>query len=537
MGWISPQDRDTPQRSAAFARLTLPICIAIAVFTAIVPFFRAFFPMQLEYNEGWNVNNAAIVAHHHLLYPVRYGWTTVNYPMLSFSLVAALHRFTGDYLFTARTLSLLGLLASCLIIVAIVRHLGASKAASVLAGLLCFAIFCADANMYVGVDDPQMFAQAFFLLGLLIYVRNRTRAGSLALAAALFVLGGFIKHNLVDIPLAVLLDLLFFSVSSALWFSLCGLTATVIGIGLTTHFGGPYFLCQLTAARGYSVEQIAERFITVWGPLIPALACALYMAVKVVHHAQQRIAAIFFATSMIVDLYFSGGFGVSINAYFSSLLAGAILLGLLFSRIENAPVAATPPRTRRAVSLYTPLTLFILVLIPTVVSGNWNPFAMVRQTIAQQRQFNDAVSYLKSHPGPALCEDLLLCYDAQKPYIYDPFNATRLIDERKLDATPVLTELQQHTISAVQLDEPLETCESCKDRFTPALLAALQRNYAPSLRLDSAIIYTPKASSHQDDDISFATLALNHRHRPSSSHASPAASAAPAGLPSHPARG
>ena len=178
--------------SIAIKRYTLPSCVVVTLFTAIVPFFRAFFPMQLEYNEGWNVNNAAIVAQHHLLYPVRYGWTSVNYPMLSFSLVAALHRITGDYLFTARVLSLLGLIAASLLVAAIVRELQASREAAILAGLLCFGIFCADASMYVGIDDPQMFAQALYLLGLFLYVRNRVDRKSLALAALCFVLGGFV---------------------------------------------------------------------------------------------------------------------------------------------------------------------------------------------------------------------------------------------------------------------------------------------------------------------------------------------------------
>ena len=525
---LPPSPSDTAKIRSAAHRYTLPICVAVAAFTAIVPFFRAFFPMQLEYNEGWNVNNAAMVAHHHLLYPVRYGWTTVNYPMLSFSLVAALHRITGDYLFTARTLSLFGLIASSFLVAGIVRALHGSKRAAILAGLLCFAVFCADASMYVGIDDPQMFAQAIYLLGLLVYVRNRRSRSSLALAAFIFVLGGFAKHNLIDIPLAVLIDLICISLPNALWFSVWGLLCIAAGIALNGHFGGPYFLSQLTTERGYSLSQIADQFLTVWGPLIPLVACAIYTAIKVARNANRRIAVILLLATTLIGGYFSGGVGVSINALFSSLLAIVILVGLFFDKLEKINQYAAASSFQQLAPRYAPACIFPLLLIPMIVSGNCCPLAMIHKTIEQQREFDHAVAYLRSQSGPALCENILLCFDAQKPYIYDPFNATRLINERTLDASPLLAQLEQHSIAAVQLDQLVDRCDSCRDRFAPEVLASLRRNYAPTLQLEDAVIYTPKK---QPVEYEGSLVAISNRHRPFSSGVSPATSQVSAGFP------
>jgi hypothetical protein len=68
----------------------ITFCIAISFWTAAYPFSRAFLKTQITYNEGWNAYNAMKVAEHQPLYPSAYGWTSVNYPALSFHLIAAL---------------------------------------------------------------------------------------------------------------------------------------------------------------------------------------------------------------------------------------------------------------------------------------------------------------------------------------------------------------------------------------------------------------------------------------------------------------
>jgi glucan phosphoethanolaminetransferase (alkaline phosphatase superfamily) len=109
-----------------FVRLLVPFCYLVSLLSAVYPFSRAFYRVEVSYNEGWNVYNAATVASHRLLYPAMFGWTSVNYPMLSFVLFAQLHRITNDYLFTARILSLVSLLICCLLVGLIVRCLTGS---------------------------------------------------------------------------------------------------------------------------------------------------------------------------------------------------------------------------------------------------------------------------------------------------------------------------------------------------------------------------------------------------------------------------
>jgi hypothetical protein len=463
------------------------LCACFALATAIVPFARAFFRVEVNYNEGWNIYNASIVANHQLLYPAKYGWTTVNYPMLSFYVFAQLHRLTHDYLFTARVVSLLSLICCSLLVCAIVRRLTGCWRSSSLAGFYCLALFCTDADFYVGADDPQMFAQVFFLAGLLLYLWRRQSYLALTGAALLFVVGGSIKHNPIDFPLALLLELCLVSLRRAIWFSVWGLLFAGVAVALNTHFGGPYFLTQLLASRGYSALHALSQLVDVFGPLLLPFYLALFTAFILRKDEKRRIAAILLATTLVVGGYFGGGQGVSINALFSAMLAMAIVIGLFSQEV----VSGRWEWANRPQRAYAPLLLFGWLIIPWIISGNMNPVQSMREIAAEQRRFDQDVALLRDRPGPALCESLLRCYFAGKPYEYDPFNATRFIELGKLDASTILEKIHQQGYGAIQLDEKIQDAKD-SERFTPSLLAAIQSKYVPALEQEDTVIYVPK---------------------------------------------
>jgi hypothetical protein len=442
----------------------------------------------VNYNEGWNIYNASIVANHQLLYPAKYAWTTVNYPMLSFFIFAQLHRLTHDYLFTARVVSLLSLICCSLLVGTIVRSLTGSWRSSSLAGFYCLALFCTDADFYVGADDPQMFAHVFFLAGLLIYLWRRQSFFALATAALLFVVGGNIKHNPIDFPLAVLLELCFTSLRRALWFSAWGLLFAAVSVVLNIHYGGPAFVGELLAPREYSPAHALDQLVNVFGPVLLPFCVALWTAYILRKDEKRRIAAILFFTTLVVGGYFGGGRGVSINALFSALLALAILIGLFFQEASSERWEWA----RRPQAVYAPPLLFAWLTIPWIISGNLNPLHSMREIVSQQRRFDEDVALLRDRPGPAICESLLRCYFAEKPYRYDPFNATRFIQLGKLDAATIIGEIRQHEYGAIQLDLPIQD-EKDSERFDPSVLAAIDENYRPVRSHEDAVIYVPKA--------------------------------------------
>jgi hypothetical protein len=482
----------TTSSGAQISKGVLAGCIGLAILSAIYPFARAAFRVEIDYNEGWNVYNAARVAHHLQLYPVAYGWQTVNYPMLSFALMAFLHNVTHDYLYTARAVSLLSLVGTCWLVSAIVRQLGGAPTAALLAGFFTLGVFCTDADWYVGMDDPQLLAQCVFLFGLYLYLRSEKGYADATVAALIFVIAGSIKHNQIDFPLAVLIDIALVSWRKSLWFAACGIAFAAISVGLNIHFGGPFFVAEMLAPRLYSLTRVGGSIAIALGPLLIPMLTALVAAAVLLLAPRRRIAGILFCAALAVGAAFGGGIGVSVNTFFTCMVASCVVLGLGLSDLlggryswADKIVAGVPLR-----SLAAPV-FFLSLIVPALVAGIANPIAQLRDTAQAEQRFNRQVAFLQAKSAPVLCESLLRCYFARQPYVYDPFNATRLIDLHKLDPSLLLDGLRNGTYSAVQLDGSPEADEAQSERFSAPVLAAIRQNYQATVTDADTVIYIP----------------------------------------------
>ena len=478
----------TSQQSASLTRkLVLSACVLFTLIAALYPVTRTFFHTDRNYNEGWNVYNAELVQHHQLIYPAQYAWTGVNYPMLSFVISASLHHITHEYLFTGRILSIVSMLLCALLIGAICRRLGATAYAYAVAAIFTFALFATSASAYIGMDDPQLPALVFFLTAFWIYLRDRTSYAGLLLSAFVFVLGISTKHNSVDIPFVVLVDLLLLrAFSRALWFSVCGIALGVLSIALHIHFGGPFFAAQILAPRAFSWAFAFHSGSNVFKPLFFLLCLALYLAWKTLRDPIRRIAGMLLIAGLIFGAYFGGGSGVGVNSKFTAFFAMAILIGLWLSDLEIAP------KQRPAYAL-VPLLLFALLVFPWFNNRSEHPILGLTTMQAKQTEYDEEIALLRSRPGPALCESILRCYDSGKPYIYDPFNATRLIAFGKLDPQVLIDQIHQRDFAAIQMEHPVPIARaSHSGRFSPGILDAIEAAYTPVLQHDDTIIYVPK---------------------------------------------
>ncbi len=341
---------------------------------------------------------------------------------------------------------------------------------------------------YAGVDDPQLLGDTCFLLALFVYVRSR-RLGAVVpsyttvtLTAALFVVAGSIKQSPIDFPIAVLLDLLLLSRKRAAWFTTSGLLFGALAILLSRHIGGPWLVPQLLLGRVYSVAKARDVALSVLGPMLAPLFLAGYIAWQLRHDNRRRIAALLLVTSIAIGAYFGGGSGVAGNALFTVLLAIVLLLGLALTQYEQH--GWTTPAT---------LLAFGWLLVPALVQHVGNPVSTLRQARTSEQRFTTAVAVLQQHPGPALCESILLCLQAGKPYIFDPFNSTRLLLQGKLSQSALLADIVAHRYSAIQLHAPAtEADDLFRERFTPATLQAIDRNYTLALQTADSALYLPR---------------------------------------------
>ncbi len=127
----------------------------------------------------------------------------------------------------------------------------------------------------------------------------------------------------------------------------------------------------------------------------------------------------------------------------------------------------------------------------------------------QEREFNSAVEFLKSRPGPALCESLLLCCEARKPFEYEPFSVRDQVKTGRIHQDDVLQLLRMHHFQTVEIalrsdeedlnefDLRTSLASDQKDpdkerRFTPNFMKELLEDYQLSKRTPEMAIFCPK---------------------------------------------
>jgi hypothetical protein len=455
----------------------------------VYPVLRAFSFLEVSYNEGWNVYNAVAADHHLPLYSQEYGWTTVNYPALSFYVVAWLHRIGLGYLTAGRILSLVCHAVSCMLVGIVVWRLNRDYRSALFSCLFCSAVFCIAANDYIGYDDPQIFAQVFFLCGFLVYISGPPRFSRLAVTALMFVLGGSIKHNLVEFPLAVLVDLAFVGRKKVLQY--LSISAALLGasIYINTIVGGPFFVSDILTPRSYSFKKALLQFMEYgFGPVSLAMMAALIWSVGSLKDKRLRVLAILFLVALVVGSVSGGGIGVWVNSYFDIYLSLSMIVGLIMHRVWRGQIG----NGRAWAALGVTLAL-LLSFLPVWAAGPPLFRKAISSLAEKQGQFNSEVSFLRAHPGPAFCESLLRCYEAGKPYEYDPFNSANLVKLGKLDAATLVDRLSRGELAVVQLCCSIDFLKKDDDPFIiPQTLSVLQTSYELGLAHEGCYIYVPK---------------------------------------------
>ncbi|HEY1257264.1 MAG TPA: glycosyltransferase family 39 protein [Terracidiphilus sp.] len=442
---------------------------------------RAFSPVEAIYNEGWNAYNAQAALQHHL-YPYKYGWTTVNYPFLSFYLIGHLSLYFGDPVRIGRMLSLLSLFISCLCVAAIVKKLTGRWSGGIFSAIYCLWIVIVMAIGYVATNDPQIMALACILLALLLYIRAPESNRTVLAVAFLFVLGGNIKHNLLAAPLAVFLDLLFRSWSRAARFVIFGIILLVASLYINQWAGGPYFTAQLLTPRTYSISKLLVSTSIIFPLAVPLLIAAVW-SLRSLCNVKYRVIALYFFISLFLGIAFYGGGGTTVNMFFDCFFAVAIILGVL---LDRAWQSETPWLKRGGAWRWAvPLLLFQVPCVDI-------PPVHLHPLMGEKKEFKAEVAFLAAQQGPAICESLLRCYYAGKPYILDPFNSASLVRLGKLDGNVWVQRIANKEFGAIQTYQSVSLMERPNARFPDAVLDAIDKYYKVAMQDSKTVIYVPQ---------------------------------------------
>jgi hypothetical protein len=409
----------------------------------------------LDPNEGWNAAHALALMAGQPLYPPPQSLMVNNYPPLSFYLVSGLAGHSHDPIVIGRWLSMLAFVATGAGIAAALRLMRCHWAPAAFGGLF-FAAVLLIASDYVGMDDPQLLGHGLQLIALILLLREKLIA-----AAALFAISLFIKHNLVALPLAGALWLIWqdyrYGFAFLLW-TAATVLALLIGFQLHFHLG---LLDQLASPRLWTSDNLMRAGTHLWWVLLPLAA-----ATGIWPDRASLLCGIYGAIALILGLGFAGGDGVDANAFFDLAIALSLTLGLAMDRgrwPELAAASALP---------------LILSLVANFHDSN---FFFTHSFRAQSAA---DIAFIKSRPGPALCDQLSLCLWAGKPAQLDVFNIGEQIKTGVRNPAPLAQLFTTRHFATLQLND--------LDGMGRELRAVIAANYRLHHADDNGAFLIPK---------------------------------------------
>lgn len=423
MASISSGPARPPARADIIAGLIV-FAIGIALYL-IWPLLTLRVQAPVSPNEGWEGLLADRAFGAGALYPPRDEFVFNNYPPLSFYLVGGLGRLIGDNIIAGRVLSLLSVFAIAGNVALIARNLKADAWSALFAGVLLAGIMCKSfTTRYVGIDDPQLLAHAVMSAGFAVWTAAPARTRNLVLSSLLMVLAGLIKHSIIAMPLAVTVWLLFNNRASAWrWIAVSVLFVAAAIFACWLAYGAAFFE-QVSAARTYDLYRILTILGWLQSFILPLLIWLVF-ALRTRPDPVIRLVEMLLIAATFSFLLTRASEGVSVNALFDLVIASCIALGVALSRfgeisgIERFGV-------RRAQRWIIALLCLRLVILPQsefmeLVSGSGSAPRFFT-TIAPNYQ--TALGIMRQAQGPALCEDLALCYWSGHQSAYFSYNAT-----------------------------------------------------------------------------------------------------------------
>ena len=398
--------------------------------------------IPINYNEGWNAlfDTRAVVPGAGPLYPPADSFVFNNYPPLGFYLVGALGRFVfgGDMILAGRVQALVSLLGAAVVTGISVRFLGGTARAGIAAALFLLLHMVIYFRTYVAMDDPQWLAQAIMLSGLAVLLRknglSRLAEGEvpvagIAGAALLMVAGGFVKHNLIGLPLAVTLWLAVYNRrAAAVWVLAAGL-GLGLGAGVTAMlFGQVAFADILHHRRVFRAHLWAHGFQHI-APMLPmAATAALLLRREWPTSSPTSRAAIVFLCQFAVIAGVTGilqrlGEGVYYNAQFETLVAICLAFGLALTPVLAAPVMVYGRKAG-------PVALAMFAALPLIGAWPWHLLPAwddIADRFAREAAWQPVIAHVAGAPGPAGCIIMSVCWWAGKPSEVDVFNLTQSV--------------------------------------------------------------------------------------------------------------
>lgn len=479
-----------------FAIGLIGLLSAVLVCLLSLPVKRIVADVQVNYNEGWNAYRQQMTIAGQPLYGAPPGRLTgeTGYPPISFHLVGWLGRIAGDFTVAGRWLSLFSLLATGVFVGLIVS----SQGGGVFVSLLSFFLFEIGLSVFFpsrrGMNDPELLALAFTTAGLYCYVRDSTKNRLLFLSAALFCLAGFTKQTMLAFPAAVAIDLLIRSRRAFLVWSGAMILAAGLLSAFTLLLDGRFVLLHWLVARSYSYSAgwhniIHEYLLGFQGLLLVSAVWATCM------FRTRVVFVLALVISHVLAFLLAGTEGIDLNICFNAFAAAVIASGLALTDLNAVIQRFRPhvslPRVSQALAIA--LTMTLLINVPGQIRED---ISQSKSLTSQEKAFHSVVEFVKTKPGPALCDSLLVCYEAGKPYDFYSLFVRDQIRTGALKEAEVLELIKGKHFQTIQVPTTPDAGnpEIAKERryLTRNFIQELFNHYQVGIQTSEMLVYIPK---------------------------------------------
>jgi hypothetical protein len=436
------------------------VLFAMAAWYFLWPVYRAFRSVEIDTNEGWNAYLADAAMGRMPLYPSPEKLITNNYPPLSYYLVGGAGRLVGDPILAGRLLSLAAVLAIGVAVAAAIRELGGDRAgAGVGAAVFVITIshFC---DRYVGMDDPQLLAQAIMAAGFVGFLRAEGRGRSCLGPILLMGFAGFIKHNIIAMPATAFLWLAFSRPKEAVKCAVIAGAATALGFALCFAVYGRDFFTNMLIARQTSWER---SFRHARDLMSVDLTFAITVLLGCVRWRDRGPRLCLLLTLIALGAAFlqRAGAGVDVNANFDVMIGVCMGTGLAFSYASRMPGWGVLSGGVMQIALL--LALCVRLFPVNHIDRDWSYRLLFDPSFQAEMALREkatamTIAKVRSTPGAVMSTNYA-CYRSGKPFAVDKFNLKQRMKTGALPETTLRSLIDNGQLTVVKPD-PIEDWES-----------------------------------------------------------------------------
>ncbi len=474
-------------------RLSFILQIAFVCFAIILVSIDAFtqyhlltLPFEINDSEGVVLNQAWRLAHGLALYP------PVDHSPYILSVYTPLYPLVVSWFldvesigfFAARLLSLMSFAGIGIAVFFILRTLTQSRWWSFAGTVL---ILCSGhLQSWATLCRVDMLGIFLSLAGLWCYVARRRGIG--LIAAYLFCLAALMtKQTLLAAPLAILIDRILCNrrrgiIEAGAFFATLAIAFITLQIASDGHFFGHAFYYVATPLSAAQLMLYLRQIA--FGYPVLLIGITILLATPLRRERDLRWLLAYVALGLGAGLT-TLKTGAAENHWLEFIIAATLCFAVLGARAPR--ILASPPSWK---PLLIALALLQLGLI--LLNQNLSLLAVRRADAYRSEEGQRIDDVVRSTPGPILTEQAGWAVRNGKAFLFDAFSFTQMHYQERWDEQPLIDRLDDGEFSLILTQFDIRNPPAQKmQRFTPNILATIQKRYRLQKRIGTWHVYAP----------------------------------------------